>query len=772
MENLEKDGSLDQTEKLDPEIEIFDKPEQVEIKDPVESPVTISHPARLGSFFNFIKGHKFWIAGIAAFFILSGGIAWGMSLYEHYLRVLPIESVLPADANVVVKITIDPDGEQFKLLESNLEKFPGYTLLKKKLDKAGEGKTVSQLIQDKVKERGLDFQSDIKPVISDQAYVVIPDASPLGKNIQNEALLTFDAQKNNFLASTDPDNRENVVLGDSTEKATPIPMDFIVAAEIINKGKAKEVLEKLQKDNRYAVTTKTESGYTYYELKAQEVSEADPSYINYAVTYHVLLGSNWVFASREDYLKQAIAATKKQQIFSGFFSKTSVSSLKDNQDFQKVSSDLGNKDGDDLLRVYYKLNFSDFFGRRDCPGDDCSGVSDYIKYPENIIAGFLVRVEEEGIAITTESNGTSLGDLQNVPAEKSLAQVVPSQIDQRWTDVFFEYGNLKDLYYGFKKNNLTEKGLTEWNDTISQIKDISGIDPELNFIDLIKGNSTLMLFTKKSDAPEGAAIFEITDPEKMNDTMHKLVEAIKKTQMESYAIFLDLDEESNFDLSYNPQYAKMDEQMQEMQKKYQAAFDRVKNSSIQETTLPEGKIYSYSIESPKTSSLLPAYSVTLNYSLEDGRFIFSTAYPAVQSLLASLKDGSQETSLASSDSYKSASRHYAPQMYANAYVFTQGICNSVEYFYYKFSDNLNSVRTELCSQQERDDCQKQQEQMLEAKKKWDDSVFAGLAVLRTLKLTGGYNAMADKSIKSAWFLNIVEIPKEEKARAEKILEQL
>ena len=383
-----------------------------------------------------------------------------------------------------------------------------------------------------------------------------------------------------------------------------------------------------------------------------------------------------------------------------------------------------------------------------------------------------MHVEADGIAITMDSNGTSLGDLQNVPAEKSLAQIIPNQVDQRWTDAFFEYSNFKDLYYSFKKNNLTDKGLTEWNDTVAQIKTMTSVDPEVNFIDLIKGSGTFMLFTKKDNSPEGAAIFEITDPERMNDTMHKMVETIKNTQIAGYANYLEMSNGNNFKGSTDPMYAKFAKQMQDTKKKYQAALDKVKNSAIKETVLPEGKIYSYAIESPEADAMLPAYSVTLNYSLEDGRFIFSTDYSAVQSLLAGLKNGSQASSLAKSENYKTASRYYAPQMYTDSYVYTEGICNSMEYFFHKFTDSLSSLQDSMCAQTGAAACQKQKEEMATMKQKQDDGLFAVESVIRTLKLTGGYSAMADKSVKSSWFLNIVEIPKEEKDRAERILEQL
>ena len=726
-------------------------------------------PSRPRGFFNFFKNHKLSLSLFLVLAILIGGAFLGLSFYERYLHVISIEKILPANANIVTKVTINPDGEQFKLLESNLKKFPGYDLLKKELDKAGEGKTVSQVIQDKFKERGLDFQTDIKPVISEQAYIVIPNASPLGKNIQNDLLLSFDQKRPQALSAL-LENKDTAVLGESDAKKQSAQVDFIVASEIKNIKKAKDVLAKLQKDNRYEVTAKSDKGYAYYELKLKDASDSSSSYVNYIVTYHAMLGSNWVFTSSEDYMKQMIGLKKEQQFLSGLFSKNKIASLENDADFQKVDKELGDKSDSRLIEAYYKINFNDFFGDRDCVGSDCARVTDYIKYPENIISGFLVRVEPDGIVLTMDSNSVSLGDMQNVPTEKSLTRKIPQQIDGRWTDVFLEYNNLKELYYGFKKNNLTDKGLEEWNKSIYEIKNVVGIDIEANFIDLINGNSTFVLFTKKGNPSEGAAIFEISDPEKINNTMHKLIEAIKNFQIGIYSSYLNAEEDmaNNFGTNSNPEYAK---QVQAMQKKYQEALAKVENSAITETVLPEGKIYSYKIESPGDASFVPAFSVMLNYSLEDGKFIFSTDLDSLQSLLIGLKNVAQGV-LAESTDYKTATRYYAPQMYADSYINTQGICNSVEYYFHKFFDTLYSAQAQFCDESNEDACQKQQDSMTEMKKKQDDGLFAFVSIARTLKLAGVYSVVSEKSIKTSWFLNIVEIPKEEKDRAESILEQL
>lgn len=753
-----------------PEVQIFNNAENQADQNSInnqDSQVVnmIEKPSRFGGFFSFFGNHKISLIIIILVAVFSGGVFFGLGFYDKYLRVLSVESVLPSNANIVAKITINPDGEQFTLLESNLKKFPGYDLLKKELDDAGDGKTVSQVIQDKFKERGLDFQSDIKPVISDEAYVVIPNASPLGKNIQNDLLLSFEQKKAESLAALS-DNKDKVVLGERDDKKRPAQLDFIVASEIKDVKKAKDVLLKLQKDDRYKVTIKSNDGYSYYELSLKD-DNSSPSYINYAVTYHAMLGSNWVFTSNENYMKEVIGLRKKQQIFSSLFSKGKIASLENDTDFQKVDKELNDKSDRRLVEVYYKINFSDFFGKRDCVGSDCSSVTDYIKYPENIISGFLVRVEPDGIVLTMDSNSVSLGDMQNVPVEKSLAKKIPQQVNGRWTDVFVEYNNMKELYYGFKKNNLTDKGLEEWNKAISDMKNAIGIDIESNFIDLISGNSSFVLFTKKDLSPEGAAIFEISDPQKMNDTMHKIIEVIKNFQIEMYSSYADMNVEDSYDVT-NQDYVR---QKQAMQKKYQEALKRVENSSITETDLAEGKIYSYAIESPEIDSLVPSFKVTLNYSLEDGRFIFSTDFFALQSLLVGLKSGAQGA-LADSADYKTASRYYAPQMYADSYINTQGICNSMEYYYHKFFDGLYSNQSQFCDEVDKDECQKQQDSIVEMKQEQEDGMFAFVSIARTLKLTGVYSALAGEAVKTSWFLNIVEIPKDEKDRAERILEKL
>lgn len=760
--------------KLDPRIQMFSQDGGVSSDQfrPNDGSIVIEGDVRpAGRFISLIKKYRSAIAIAAGALVLVGGTYFSLGFYERYLRSFPVEKILPARANIVARITINPDGQQFQLLEKNLEKFPGYGLLKKQLDPVGEGKTVSQLIQDKFREEGLDFETDIKPAISDQAYVVIPDAGPLGKNIKNGALMTWNDSQAEYLALGDQasDGSGTAVLGDSQSKTEPIPLDFIIAAPIIDKQKAKEALDKMKKNGRYKLTAKKSDGYDYYELKAEDDGSDDAAkYVNYSTTYHALLGSNWVAASREDFLKQMIAEAKKQQLLS--FSHPSPDTLESDADFQRVDQELGGKAEENLLRLYYNLNFNEFFGDKNCAGGDCVDVVNYIKYPENIISGLLLHAQEDGIVITMDSNQTSLENLANIPLEQSLARIVPEKVDGRWTDIFLEYGNPHELYYNFKKNNLTDDGLKAWNKATSEIKSVVGIDPEANFIDLIKGSGAGAIFTAKGDSPEGAMMLEITDAGKMDDTMHKLVSAIKQYQIEKYSTMINSSSSANIppELLRNTVYAKLLKQSQDMKKEYQQLLERVKNSAIQETDLPEGKIYSYAIESPQSSGLVPSFSVTLNYSLEDGRFIFSTDQSAVRSLLSNLKNPAQTGSLANNAFYKTASKYYAPN-YVNSYLNTQGIADAARYYYGRFMDAMGSIQTGLCANDATGQCQQNLAQVEAQKAKASEQFEAYLAVLRTVKFVGAYSSAADQSVKKSWFIDIEELPKAEKDQADRIL---
>ena len=62
--------------------------------------------------------------------------------------------------------------------------------MKKEIDDVGDGKTLSQVIQDKFKALNIDFQEDVKAVLGEKAYVVVSDISPLGKNLNNKIILS------------------------------------------------------------------------------------------------------------------------------------------------------------------------------------------------------------------------------------------------------------------------------------------------------------------------------------------------------------------------------------------------------------------------------------------------------------------------------------------------------------------------------------------------------------------------------------------------------
>lgn len=189
------------------------------------------------------------------------------------------------------------------------------------MDDAGEGKTLSQIFQDKLKEKNLDFMEDIRPIIGERAYAIIPDALNLRDNLKKEAILSQEKVKR-YVASSMSNSKfsktgeEKKVMGESSEKDFSISKDdplqssdFILASEIKDLKKVKEVLEKIKKDENYEIVEKKFDGYKYYEINLKKGEEKE-KYLKLKKTYHIISGGNWVFSSNEEYIKDSIKRKK------------------------------------------------------------------------------------------------------------------------------------------------------------------------------------------------------------------------------------------------------------------------------------------------------------------------------------------------------------------------------------------------------------------------------------------------------------------------------
>ncbi|MEF3691696.1 MAG: DUF3352 domain-containing protein [Candidatus Moraniibacteriota bacterium] len=721
---------------------------------------------------------KFSLAGLV-FLILGGVVYFGLDFYEKKIRTVALEKVLPKDSNGIIKVNINPDSNQFQLLESNMQKFPGYDILKKEFDEAGEGKTMTDLFFEKLKEKNLDFEADIKPAIGEEAYVVFPDMKPLFQNISREVVTL----KNNLYAKAidkniikDEDFSGGMVMG--AEEEPLIPLDFIMASDIRDKKKALEVIEKLKNDEKYETETRKFKGYEYIRIKIKNVENPEEgSYLNYIETFHIVLGGNWFMTSKEDYLKEAVERCKKQGIIKGLFSGDSTGTLFEDESYKKVLAELRESDEQGMMFFYTKLNFEKIFKDNCQNGGSFCLDNKYLKYPEDIIYGFSLKMEEAGVKISSSSNQSSLGkeEIKNKSQADSLANKLPAKAGDAWLDVMVEHNNLKNFYYNFKKNNLTEESIKSLNDIRQEVKDTIGIDFESDLIDLISGSVGFSLFTSTERLPEGVILADLTDGDKMLETMKKMVEVFKIIQIEEAESLNSLYSQYDPNSFSSTRNVTVGEN-----KEVQALVNKIKESRLEETNLPEGKIFVYK---PVKSELMPLseYSPELVFALKNNFMILGSSYYSVEAVLKGLSSENGER-LAKGKYYSQAAEKFYPENYLTTYINMFGVWNIAKYAEKEFEEAMQNSYAAACRAQSqypaggtaninyRDYCSPQEaEKELESIREY----FFGIgAIVRTLNIISYSEALGDQSKKQTIFIHLKELPKDEKEKAEKILYKL
>jgi hypothetical protein len=757
---------------------------------------------------NFFKRNFTLLIKLAILFLLSAVIlaagVFGFEQYEKYYKEITLEKILPAGANITVRITIDPQSRQFQYLEENMGKFPGYAILKKKIDKVGQGKTVSQIFQENLNDLNLDFQEDIKPLLGSDAYIIIPDLGPLGEKLQNQVLLSqngakyfWEKIKNGIspsaqeLAAGGEPNNSTAVLGEEINRLAqgfyPLAgdegkaekkLDFITASNIKDLKKAREALDKMKKDGKYEISQLRYKGFSYFKAKAKESAGQNPESepFKFEETYHAILGKNWVVASREEDIKNIISRTKENLTISGMLSKNSQSSLSDDGDWKKVIENINKAGEESLVTAYYNINFKELFGKKECAGEaDCEDISRYLKLPEKRIGGFLLKADPKGFAMRSTAN--DIGENLNAKSLKEgLAKKIPQKINDRWTDVFWEHSGFKNAYYNFKKNNLTDKGLESLNNILAAVKAELGIDLETDFIDQIEGNIALSLFANKGLEPQEAFVAEIKDGEKMINSMKKIVELVKASSAKIYAG----GEMSALQQPLAPQQQSI---AAEAEKKNKEMYDKIIQSQITEAATPDGKIYSYKLPVP---DLTFAGGLSFDFSVENNIFILGSHYAAVESLLREIKNNA-EGRLADNEFYKRGVPYSLPDRYINTFFYTEGIWDAIDYYMNDVGKKADEARAKAwqASLEARNEycdglADKSKDSICAtpppappsntSKSYEEEEKFAVRSIFQTIKVANFSKALKDGFAKSFIFVNIEEIPKEEKDRAEKILE--
>lgn len=699
------------------------------------------------------------LIGLGVIVLLVGGL-FGVELYDTYLRKVSTEKILRGDVSVVLKVNSDANFSQYQLLDEHLKKFPGYSLLAKELDETGEGKTPSEFLKDKLSEHNLNFQQDIQAVLGGEVYVLLPNLKTLEQSFQRRITMLKGRSRQAFdmglqrkrdelglIAESpiDSSDDQSRVLGLTTDyysvgddQPSIDPLDFIMGAQIKDLKEAKRVLEKISADSdNYEVKEIKYQGYIYFKVENLKYENKDDQIFDISTTYHALVGGNWIMGTDEEDVKEMIMRRKNNHILSivkgPLQKKTNLTPiLAENHRFIGVSEEIMEGDKENILSVYFNVNFKKFFEIDEDKND--YDIPQYFKYPEDLVGGLVFRAEKEGLVFRSVTNQISFEGVANESFSKGLVEKIPTIVDTRYTDVLVENEDVKKMYYSFKKENLTKDGLEEWNNLIKEVNDGIGIEIERDIIDQIEGNAAFGLFAKRELEPEMAFFVEIKDKDKVVDSARKLIEMIKTTYIGLLSMGSGMYMSNDYD--ENGMYVGGNNSLVEQQDKANAAVEAVMESQLIQTEAENGTIYSYK---------LPDTLFSFDFGFSENVLILGSHYSAVNDLLGEFQSNTAPK-IATDETFQNITQKVYPQGYSKLYVNTLGVWNSIEYYLKTYFPTD--------SQEEK------------------DSIFAAGSVFRTINSISGVDAISGdgKSVKSALFLSIKELPAEEKARAEKIID--
>lgn len=731
-----------------------------------------------------MKKKVFILGGSLLFlFFIIGGF-FGLNAMDVYVTKVPLKEILKGEGEVVVSLNSDTNFQQYKFLDDNLRKFPGYKLIEKGLDDVGEGKTISQAFQDELAAHNLSFDEDIKPVIENETVVVIPTIEPLTNELQR---LTFDAGKRakHALRFKELDGRiatteDALMEGDITEagkikvlgltsdfytegmvetEKKVEPVDFIIGAGLKSLKSAREVLNKIKGDTaKYEVSEVKFEGYTYYKV-SQKIEEDDLNEYLLSVkdTYHALIGHNWVMATKEADLKEMISARKENHILSkmAFWKKSEVRmrNLASDQNYNAIKKDLSVQSQESLLSVYLKTDMNDLIPSANPESEQ---KQFFRTTEEDLLLGFLLRVTPDGLVFRTASNQLNFNGVQNVPIETGLIGKMPQKVANRWTDVYSETANIKDLYYNLKKNNLTDDGITAFNESREEMKQTIGtdFDFEADLIDHFNGNIALAAFTSEGLAPHGSLIVEIDDEVAMLNSVNKIVEMIKKAQLLSYQMMMGSPYEMNME-GHSIDPSSMDTKEEDLntmpaspfgmsaetKARYEEKIKAIQESALIEKQTTAGSVYVYQIpEMPE---------ISLNCAFSEGKMMIGTNQDVIVDLVKEFEN-EDSIKLAKTEDFTRVTQNIYPEGYAKSLITPLGVWNGISYY----MENFIGVGA-------------QDEETREA-------MDAIRTFVKTIDSVSTIGVVSEDSsvVKSAVYIDIKEVGAEEKEYAERILEKL
>ncbi len=749
------------------------------------------------------------------------GAAWGAMFYEKNFKEVAIEEVLPGDVNVALKINTDIEANQYQLLNENLKKFPGYDLLKKDLDEAGEGKSPAEFIQEKLQEANLDYQSDIKEVLKNEAYVLIPNIEVVSRNIQKKVVRI----KESFPGITNQSSPRGPGLGGGLSEKTLAqaedyyfpnpgsgsaedeelePMDFVMGSRIKNLEKAKEVIEKLKAktDDDIEVKEKEYLGYTYVKVSTPQDEDEKLSFLNTQNTYHAVLGGNWIMATKEDYIKESIEYRQSKNKFD-FNSLNPLAeeldlltegkqSLGEDQKFQAAMSEVLGEEEEYLISVYFNIDLERLMSSLE-PGSSLPkpggyNPPDYFNHPTEMIGSFVIRVEQDGIVIRQLASNQIIADsVSNYPFKEGTVEILPSRLNGKFADVYFSYANIKELYYSIKKNYLTDEGRDKLNEIRNEAAATIKFDFETDLIDQFNGELAGVMYTKSQEAPEGALLVEVEDKERMVQVFSNLIEVGKAVYLEQSQSGLDRVKmmcSSSSSAPNNGLYSRQSfyspESCDQMIAKQQKMIDLITNTRLQETETALGKIYSYKLPLKDMSEGMLPFDFSFDFGFWEGKMILASNYATVGKLMEEFSSDKEEKLVQNENFQKAVQRLGVNEGYSKGYIRPYGLWNVVEYVYYESQRHYEQQATVAEESEENSlsgsmtPVSPLEAALTPSAQEMEEQALAISKIFKTLNAVTGVNTIVREGeyVKGTTFFEIKELPADEKEEAEEILKNM
>lgn len=684
---------------------------------------------------------------VLLFILIVGGSAFGaykFNTYDKYVNFIETKLLLPNDPNLVISAITNINDQSYKNLETHLQKFPGYSLLIKEIYPDEKDSNMTQLIQKKLDKYGLNLQDEIRPALGDQFIIAIQDLSPLGSQISKKATLTLNSKKSE--ASSELLAQNNAlpvlfpsVLGESTPKKDDSlskefifpKLDFIAASPVNDLDRMQTILNKLKANKQYETKISNYSGFEYYSIKI--ASSDDKAFEN---LYSAVIAKNLIISSQEDEMKKAIDRANSHRIVS--IKKQAVPSLAENMQFNNVTSKIS-KEG--FLSIYLKLNVTNFLKNKDCQ-NDCANIDEFLKYPDDLIQVISVKSNEDGIGFNAISNKTNLVNITNKPLPTEMAQKIPENISGQWNDMFSENSNLKELYYDFKNNNLTEKGTKQLNETLDKMKTDIGIDIERELIDQINGTSAFSLYTSKEKEPALLITAKITNEQEMIRTIKTAVETMKQSRLKSLEGMYEMMKQYSAGTNYAA--------------KYKNDIENLKNASFLEKVAYDTTIYSFDSD---------AFLFGINFAIKNNELIFATNSNAIETVLGA--NGSFKN-IISNQLFQRSMKYNQKNGYSENFFAPQGIVNIATFYLQEMKNKFLEANKKSSSFQTATTSAEVEDPF----KEYNDIFTAVGSIIRTTKFVGSSQSVQDNYIQYSLFFDIKELPLEEKEAAESILEKL